>query len=49
MQVRAPSINQAIANGATVPELKAKLGCGTVCGSCLPELKRLVDTAAVAG
>jgi assimilatory nitrate reductase catalytic subunit len=49
MQVKASSINEAIANGATVPELKAMLGCGTVCGSCLPELKRLVDTAAVAG
>ncbi|QYD72071.1 molybdopterin-dependent oxidoreductase [Paraburkholderia edwinii] len=49
MQVKASSINEAIAHGATVPELKAKLGCGTVCGSCLPELKRLVDTAAVAG
>ncbi|MDQ7976321.1 molybdopterin-dependent oxidoreductase [Paraburkholderia sp. SARCC-3016] len=49
MQVKASSINEAIANGATVPELKAKLGCGTVCGSCLPELKRLVDTSAVAG
>ncbi|WP_083615484.1 nitrate reductase [Paraburkholderia sp. SOS3] len=49
MQVKASSINEAIAHGASVPELKAKLGCGTVCGSCLPELKRLVDTAAVAG
>jgi assimilatory nitrate reductase catalytic subunit len=49
MQVKASSINEAIANGASVPELKAKLGCGTVCGSCVPELKRLVDTAAVAG
>ncbi|CAB3750427.1 nitrate reductase [Paraburkholderia solisilvae] len=49
MQVKASRINEAIANGASVAELKATLGCGTVCGSCVPELKRLVDTAAVAG
>jgi assimilatory nitrate reductase catalytic subunit len=49
MHVKESRINEAIANGATVPELKATLGCGTVCGSCVPELKRLVDTAAVAG
>ncbi|MFC0401027.1 nitrate reductase [Paraburkholderia rhizosphaerae] len=48
-QVKESRINEAIANGAGVPELKAKLGCGTVCGSCVPELKRLVETAAVAG
>src|ERR1700754_2394075 len=49
MQVKASSINEAIAHGASVPELKAKLGCGTVCGSCLPELKRLAASRAVAG
>ncbi len=48
MQVTESRINEAIANGATVPELKARLGCGTVCGSCVPELKRLCETAAVA-
>ncbi|HEY3600086.1 MAG TPA: molybdopterin-dependent oxidoreductase, partial [Paraburkholderia sp.] len=48
MQVKESRINAAIANGATVPELKAMLGCGTVCGSCVPELKRLCDTAAFA-
>ena len=46
-QVKESRINEAIANGATVPELKATLGCGTVCGSCVPELKRLVENAAV--
>jgi assimilatory nitrate reductase catalytic subunit len=46
-QVKESRINEAIANGATVPELKAALGCGTVCGSCVPELKRLVESAAV--
>jgi assimilatory nitrate reductase catalytic subunit len=49
MQVKESRIIEAIANGATVPELKAQLGCGTVCGSCVPELRRLVDTATVAG
>ncbi|CAB3756830.1 nitrate reductase [Paraburkholderia humisilvae] len=49
MQVKESRINEAIANGAGVPELKATLGCGTVCGSCVPELKRLVETAAVEG
>jgi len=46
-QVKESRINEAIASGATVPELKASLGCGTVCGSCVPELKRLVESAAV--
>ncbi|MET3105886.1 assimilatory nitrate reductase catalytic subunit [Oxalobacteraceae bacterium GrIS 2.11] len=43
MQVKASSINRAIANGATLTELKATLGCGSVCGSCVPELKQLCD------
>ncbi|MEM5388458.1 molybdopterin-dependent oxidoreductase [Paraburkholderia phymatum] len=47
-QVKESRINEAIAHGATVPELKAALGCGTVCGSCVPELKRMCETAAVA-
>jgi assimilatory nitrate reductase catalytic subunit len=49
MKIKESRINEAIANGASVARLKATLGCGTVCGSCVPELKRLVDTAAVAG
>jgi len=48
-QVKESRINEAIANGASVPELKAALGCGTVCGSCVPELKRMCETAAVTG
>lgn len=28
--------------GADLPALQAKLKCGTSCGSCVPELKRLV-------
>lgn len=39
--VTASSIDAAIAAGADVAQLKAKLGCGTVCGSCVPELQRM--------
>jgi len=31
-------------DGADLETLKAKLKCGTECGSCVPELKRLVTT-----
>ncbi len=47
-QVTESRIQEAIAGGATVPELKATLGCGTVCGSCVPELKRMCEATAVA-
>ena len=40
-QVKASSIVSAIAQGAGLEQLKTQLGCGTVCGSCLPELKQL--------
>ena len=43
MQVKQSRIMRAIASGATLNELKATLGCGTVCGSCIPELKQLSD------
>ncbi|MDR3398190.1 MAG: molybdopterin-dependent oxidoreductase [Pandoraea sp.] len=39
--VTASSIDAALAAGADVAQLKAKLGCGTVCGSCVPELQRM--------
>ena len=42
-QVKASSIHQAIAKGATLDKLKATLGCGTVCGSCVPELKQMCE------
>ncbi|HXA46641.1 MAG TPA: molybdopterin dinucleotide binding domain-containing protein, partial [Burkholderiaceae bacterium] len=45
MQVKASRIERAIAQGATLTQLKATLGCGSVCGSCLPELKQLCDKA----
>ncbi|MFK0379543.1 molybdopterin-dependent oxidoreductase [Pandoraea sp. NPDC090278] len=44
--VTASSIDAAIAAGADVAQLKAKLGCGTVCGSCVPELQRMCAASA---
>ncbi|WP_027855347.1 nitrate reductase [Marinobacterium litorale] len=43
-QVREPEIRSAIADGATNTEaLGEQLKCGTNCGSCLPELKALIQ------
>ncbi|WP_410900794.1 bacterioferritin-associated ferredoxin [Pseudoalteromonas sp. SIMBA_162] len=37
-------MRQAIQSGdGSVEALGARLACGTRCGSCLPELKRLVE------
>jgi assimilatory nitrate reductase catalytic subunit len=36
-------IEERIAQGAKLAELQSALRCGTECGSCLPELKRLVS------
>ncbi|WP_454830956.1 nitrate reductase [Pseudoxanthomonas wuyuanensis] len=41
MQVRESQIRAQVAQGAGVVELKQRLGCGTVCGSCLPQLAQL--------
>ncbi|RDU94667.1 nitrate reductase [Trinickia dinghuensis] len=41
-QVTQSQIEQAAAKGAALDELKSTLGCGTVCGSCVPEIKRLL-------
>ncbi len=41
-------IRTAIAAGATLAALQGKFKCGTNCGSCLPELRRLVAAEAVA-
>lgn len=35
-------IQQALASGADLPQLQDKLKCGTFCGSCVPEIKRMV-------
>jgi assimilatory nitrate reductase catalytic subunit len=39
-------IRAAISKGSDLAALQAGLGCGTECGSCLPELKRMVGEAA---
>jgi assimilatory nitrate reductase catalytic subunit len=35
-------IRQAIAAGGDLPQLQNTLKCGTFCGSCVPEIKRMV-------
>ena len=47
-QVTASAIRAQVRSGADVPALKQKLGCGSVCGSCLPQLTRLAREAASA-
>jgi len=37
-------IADAIAAGADLAALKSTLGCGSVCGSCMPEIRRLYST-----
>jgi assimilatory nitrate reductase catalytic subunit len=46
-QVTRSQIGDAIAAGADLAQLKATLGCGSVCGSCVPEIRRLFDAKAV--
>lgn len=36
------TIRQAIRQGADLARLQTELGCGTVCGSCLPEIRQLL-------
>ncbi|HEX7642482.1 MAG TPA: molybdopterin-dependent oxidoreductase [Burkholderiaceae bacterium] len=43
-QVKASSIVAAVTQGAELEQLKAQLGCGTVCGSCIPELKQMCSS-----
>jgi assimilatory nitrate reductase catalytic subunit len=42
LDVAEPDIVAAIAGGADLATLQATLKCGTECGSCVPELKRLL-------
>ena len=37
-----PAIDAALIKGATLEELQRTLKCGTSCGSCLPELRKMV-------
>lgn len=38
------AIRDCVASGADLNQVQAELHCGTSCGSCLPELRRLVRT-----
>ncbi|MEN9490365.1 MAG: hypothetical protein RJA63_814 [Pseudomonadota bacterium] len=42
LNVSENEIRAALASGADLPGLQASLKCGTSCGSCVPELKRLI-------
>lgn len=42
LNVAEPDIVAAIAAGADLAALQSNLKCGTECGSCMPELKRLI-------
>jgi assimilatory nitrate reductase catalytic subunit len=42
-QVTETQIVEAIASGADLATLKSVLGCGSECGSCVPEIRRLYD------
>ncbi len=44
LNVAEADIFAAIADGADLPTLQATLHCGTECGSCVPELKRMLNT-----
>ncbi|ARU88351.1 nitrate reductase [Pseudomonas sp. M30-35] len=48
MNVSQQAICTAIEQGLDLYQLKQKLGCGTSCGSCVPEIKRLLQTKTVA-
>ncbi|KAB2926638.1 MAG: molybdopterin-dependent oxidoreductase [Dechloromonas sp.] len=39
-------IREAVAHGADLPQLQEKLKCGSFCGGCLPDIKRLVAECA---
>ncbi|MFN3545155.1 MAG: molybdopterin-dependent oxidoreductase [Thiobacillus sp.] len=48
LNVTEPAIVEAIGGGADLAALQAMLKCGTECGSCVPELKRLIASTRVA-
>ncbi len=48
LDVAEPDIVAAVAAGADLAALQAQLKCGTACGSCVPELKRLISGRQVA-
>ena len=44
LDVSERAIQDAVAGGADLAALQLDLGCGTGCGSCVPELKRMIAT-----
>ncbi len=48
-RVTESAIRAEVRNGADVAALERRLGCGSVCGSCLPQLARLAHPATGAG
>lgn len=47
MNVSQNAVMSAIERGLNLNQLKTQLGCGTQCGSCVPEIRRLIHTVAV--
>lgn len=47
MNVKASCIRDGIEQGLDLDELKEQLGCGTQCGSCVPEIRRMLTTTEV--
>ena len=48
MNVSQDAVLTGIGRGLDLAGLKQELGCGTSCGSCVPEIKRLLATRAEA-
>jgi len=48
LDVAEPDIRRRLAGGATLEQIQTELKCGTSCGSCLPELRRMAQQARVA-
>ncbi len=49
LNIAEAQIRAAVAQGADLAALQAGLKCGTQCGSCMPELKRIVAASAIIG
>jgi assimilatory nitrate reductase catalytic subunit len=47
MNVSEGAIHAGIAQGMDLAQLKTQLGCGSMCGSCVPEIKRLLTAVAI--
>ncbi|KTB81321.1 nitrate reductase [Pseudomonas syringae] len=47
MNVSQSAVMSGIEQGLNLNQLKTRLGCGTQCGSCVPEIKRLINAVAV--